>query len=101
MNWVELECLGATKHYEISLSVTYMSPRVGGNEKPPLGMTRKWRFLLNNMARPAGFEPATPAFGGRYSIQLSYGRIRKLTAVRQFRVRNLTCAGALCLAPAR
>ena len=31
---------------------------------------------LKRLVHPAGLEPATPAFGGQYSIQLSYGCIR-------------------------
>ena len=33
-------------------------------------------FLKTNMARPEGFEPPTTWFVARYSIQLSYGRMR-------------------------
>ena len=42
--------------------------RIGERGRPQL------EFFVKN-ARPAGFEPTTLGFGGRYSIQLSYGRI--------------------------
>ena len=46
----------------------------------------------DEMARPARFELTTTAFGGRYSIQLSYGRM--VRSVTDF-VSRLSCLFAL------
>jgi hypothetical protein len=33
----------------------------------------------SELARPEGFEPPTNGFGSHYSIQLSYGRLKRLS----------------------
>jgi hypothetical protein len=49
--------------------------RANGQQKARDGLTEAGSKSLI-LVRPRGFEPLTPSFGGKYSIQLSYGRVR-------------------------
>lgn len=44
--------------------------------------TQRLEFI-RKLARPTGLEPVTPAFGGLYSIQLSYGRLGRISRSNQ------------------
>ena len=55
-------CLGEAKeNYEIGLNQELVCRRC-----------LKKSFKSMSLVHQAGFEPTTPAFGGQYSIQLSY-----------------------------
>ena len=60
-------------------------------------------YLINqiDVVRPDGFEPPTPAFEARYSIQLSYGRLETSILRRSSRVGALFGHSALGVAIAR
>ena len=73
---------------------------------PRLGQKQKWaRPLRSNplicLARPTRFERVTPAFGGQYSIQLSYGRAVECTTLRRAARRIARIGGGVHALPDR
>ena len=50
------------------LSQSQFSVEIPHSEENKQGLKYKSLISLNFLVRPAGIEPATPAFGGQYSI---------------------------------
>ena len=51
-------------------------PQMAKQTTQKIKATRRWPLFFK-LARPEGFEPPTPWFVAKYSIQMSYGRVER------------------------
>src|SRR6185312_2774371 len=70
---IHLHVLGTGRH--VDMDVRRIGEDGAGNERK--GKKDRAHEHLQELARPAGFEPATSSLEGSCSIQLSYGRVRE------------------------
>ena len=62
-----------------------MPKLTGFDGSRPAKIPKEIEILLNDLARPAGLEPATLGLEGRCSIHLSYGRALDIVQAPQLR----------------